>query len=161
VSAVHGFASTQLSDAPAAQTPPWHVSAPLQTDPSGHGVPFETATCWQPITGSQLSVVHELPSSQLSAAPGVQTPPWQVSAPLQTVLSAHDVPFATVVFWQMPALQTSFVHGFESLQSDWIVHGMQPAIGVWLHPVTASHASTVHALLSLQSSAVPVVHAPD
>jgi hypothetical protein len=43
VSVVHGSPSLQLSAVPAAQTPFWHVSAPLQTFPSLHEVPAATA----------------------------------------------------------------------------------------------------------------------
>jgi hypothetical protein len=50
------------------------------------------------VTASQLSVVHGLLSSQLGGVPGVHTPAWQVSAPLQTVASAQDVPFGTMAF---------------------------------------------------------------
>ena len=53
--------------------------------------------CAQPLTVLQLSAVQALPSLQLRAVPAVQVPPWQVSAPLQTFASAHDVPFRTAV----------------------------------------------------------------
>jgi hypothetical protein len=95
VSAVHGFPSSQLSAVPPAQTPPWHVSAPLQTFVSAHDVPSNAGVCWQPVCASHVSVVHALPSSQSSGAPGVHAPPWHVSAPSHTELSAHDVPFTT------------------------------------------------------------------
>jgi hypothetical protein len=67
---------------------------------------------------------------QLSGVPATQAPAWQVSAPLHTVPSAHDVPLATAVFWHTPALHTSVVHGFMSLHWAGVVHGWQPAIGV-------------------------------
>src|SRR5215831_17573160 len=87
VSAVQGLLSTQLSGGPGVQTPARQLSAPLQTVASRHGEPSDAFVCWQPATGSHASVVHLLPSSQLRAVPGVQTPPWQVSSPLQTVAS--------------------------------------------------------------------------
>jgi hypothetical protein len=43
VSVVHGSLSLQLSGVPVAHVPFWHVSWPLQTLPSLHDVPFETA----------------------------------------------------------------------------------------------------------------------
>jgi hypothetical protein len=95
VSVVHGFESLQLSAVPAVQVPVWQVSAPLQALPSEHDVPFETFACPQPLTALQVSVVHRLESSQLSAVPGVQAPPWHVSEPLQTLPSAQGDPFAT------------------------------------------------------------------
>jgi hypothetical protein len=49
--------------------------------------------------------------------PAVQAPLWQVSLPLQTVPSAHAVPFGTAVFWQpATALQLSVVQALPSLQ---------------------------------------------
>ena len=46
----------------------------------------------------QESVVHALPSLQLSGVPAVHVPLWQVSFPLHTVASAHEVPFVTTLF---------------------------------------------------------------
>jgi len=108
-----------------------------------------------------VSLVHALPSSQLSAVPGAQTPPWQVSAPSHALLLLHDVPFATFVIWQMPALHTSFVQGLLSLHSLLTLHGMQPAICVCSQPVSALHESMVQAFPSLQLGAVPGLHVPD
>jgi len=57
--------------------------------------------CWHPAIGVwtqpeevlQLSAVQAFPSSQLSGDPGLHTPPWQVSVPLQGFRSAQSVPF--------------------------------------------------------------------
>ena len=92
MSVVQGLASAQLRADPGVQAPAWQVSAPLHTFPSLHDVPFATARLRQPATGSQLSVVHGLLSLQLSGAPGEHTPSWQVSAPLHTFPSPHEVP---------------------------------------------------------------------
>ena len=118
VSVVHAFPSSQLRGGPTVQTPDRHVSAPLHTLPSLHEVPLKTAGCWQPATGSQMSVVHGFPSSQLRDEPAVQMPARQVSAPLHTLPSLHEVPFASAACWQ-PASgsQASAVHGLLSLQS--------------------------------------------
>jgi hypothetical protein len=132
----------------------------LHTVLSAQDVPFVTLACWQPATGSQLSVVHALLSLQLSAVPAAQKPLWQVSAPLHTVASAHDVPFASTVFWQLPALHTSAVHGLLSLQLAFVVHDRQLGIGVFVQPLTGLQESAVHALPSSQLSAVPAVHVP-
>ena len=51
---------------PGVQTPPSQVSVPLQRSASGQGVPSGAAACWQPATGSQVSVVHGSPSSHAS-----------------------------------------------------------------------------------------------
>ena len=74
MSLVQGLPSLQLSAVPAAHVPAWHVSAPLHTFPSLHEVPFATAVCWQPWTGSHVSVVQGLLSLQLGSVPAVQTP---------------------------------------------------------------------------------------
>src|SRR5262244_2190081 len=66
LSLVHGFPSLQLMGVPGVQTPAWQVSAALQGLPSEQLVPLATAVWRQPSTGSQVSVVHGLPSSQLS-----------------------------------------------------------------------------------------------
>jgi hypothetical protein len=56
-------------------------------------------------------------SSQLSAVPAVQVPLWQVSAPLHTLPSLHDVPFNTGELMQPTnASQLSAVHTLPSLQ---------------------------------------------
>jgi hypothetical protein len=66
--------SSQLSGAPGVQTPLWQLSAPLQTLPSAHDVPFSTGVFVQPNAGSQESVVQTLESLQLMVVPGVQVP---------------------------------------------------------------------------------------
>src|SRR5262249_29194446 len=50
-------------------------------------------TWTHPLAGLQLSSVQTLLSLQLSAGPGVQTPPWHVSPFVHALLSVHDVPF--------------------------------------------------------------------
>ena len=49
------------------------------------------------------------------------------------------------------------MQGLPSLQSALTVQGVHPAIGVCVQPLTALQASVVHALASLQSSAVCVI----
>ena len=71
-------------------------------------------SCVQPVIGSQASIPLPL---QVGGVPGLQTPDWQVSSPLQRLLSMHGVPFATAVRGQ-PAFgsQVSVVHGLLSAQ---------------------------------------------
>ena len=89
----------------------------MQTLPSLHAVPFSTAVLLQPKAGLQESVVQTLESLQLRAVPAAQVPAWQVSAPLHTVLSAHEVPLETAVLTHPVAgLQVSMVHTLLSLQ---------------------------------------------
>jgi hypothetical protein len=134
----------------------------------------------QPVKALQLSVVQALLSLQLSGAPAVQVPAWQVSAPLHTVLSAHDVPLATGVLTHPEAgLQVSVVQTLESLQSGGAPFVQEPlwqvsapsqaspsvqevplATFVCAQPVVGLQESVVQTLESLQLSAVPAVQVP-
>src|SRR3989454_1068824 len=178
VSVVHAFPSSQLRGDPTVQTPDRHVSAPLHTLPSLHEVPLTTAGCRQPVTGSQVSVVHGFPSSQLRDDPAVQIPDRQVSAPLHTLPSLHEVPFASAVCRHpLTGSQVSVVHGLLSLQLWSYPPGHPPAwhfspplpaspslhevpfgSAVCWHPATGSQLSVVQGLLSLQLSPPPAVH---
>jgi hypothetical protein len=66
----------------------------------------------QPVPDLQESVVQRFPSSQLRGVPAVQTADWQVSVPLHTSPSLHDVPLGTgaythpVAGLQLSAVQT-------------------------------------------------------
>src|SRR5207249_1692803 len=68
-SVVHGLLSLQSSGVLPPQTPPRQVSSLLQALPSLHEVPSAKATCWQPSSGRQMSLVHGLLSSQSRAVP--------------------------------------------------------------------------------------------
>ncbi len=122
MSLVHGLPSSQLSAVPAAHVPAWHVSAPLHTFPSLHEVPFVTAACLQPATGSHVSVVHGFASLQLTGVPAAHAPAWQVSTPLHTFPSLHEVPSGSAVCLQ-PATgsQVSVVHTSLSSQLSGVV----------------------------------------
>src|SRR3989442_810545 len=134
-------------------------------------------SCAQPVIGSQASIA---PALQLGGVPGVHTPDWQVSSPLQTLASAHDVPFATGVRRQ-PALgsQVSVVQGLLSAQLTGVPGRQTPArqtstplqrlpslhevpfgAAVCLQPAIGSQVSVVHVFPSLQLSAAPAVHTP-
>ena len=68
----------------------------MQLLPSSHG-PVKNA--WvQPSLGSQASVVQALLSSQLTAVPGKQLPPWQASLLVQALASLHALVFGA--YWQ-------------------------------------------------------------
>src|SRR5438132_14137811 len=124
------------------QIPDRHVSAPLHTLPSLHEVPFTTAGCRQPVTGSQVSVVHGFPSSQLSAVPEVHTPDRHVSAPSRTLPSLHEVPFASAVCRQpFSGSQASAVHGLLSLQLSAVPAPQTEArrVGAPLHGSPSRH----------------------
>ena len=110
LSAVQALASLQSSGGPVhtpeAQAPPLHRL------PSSQLVPLATGAFSQPVEGLQLSVVQTLASLQSSGGPPTQIPDWQVSAPLHTLPSAHEVPLATGVASQVsdPSLQMPSVH---------------------------------------------------
>ena len=96
-SVVQALLSLQFGAAPEAQVPFWQVSEPLHWFPSEQDVPFGTGEVLQPVAGLQKSFVQEFPSLQIGGAPGLHTPPRQVSAPLQALPSEQEVPFATGV----------------------------------------------------------------
>src|SRR5690242_8579584 len=123
---------------------------PLHTLASGHGVLFVTGTWRQPPTGSHVSIVQTLPSSQFGGTAAVQEPATHVSAPLHGFRSAQLVPFDAGPFAQPVVwLQLSVVHGFRSSQA-----------GRWTQPSVGPHASSVHASLSAHDMNVPGLHEP-
>ncbi len=154
------------------------LSAPLQNSPSAHDVPAATGVWTQPLTGSQLSSVHALPSShdsgvlvqlptgsqtssvqtspssQTSGVPAWQLPrPSQVSWPLQVSPSSHEAPAPSgVPACHVPATS----HVSAPLQISPSSHDVPEASGVLEQPVTGSQTSTVQALESSQTSGVPV-----
>jgi hypothetical protein len=160
LSVVQGLPSLQSSGDPPAQTPAWQSSFPLQRFASPHPLPFATEVKTQPLAGWQVSLVQTFPSLQTSGAGTVQTPAWQVSAPLQASPSAHEVPFATVGFWQLPPLHRSVVQGLLSLHCAFTLHVWQPGTGELVHPVTTLHPSMVQVSPSLQSRGGPAVQLP-
>ena len=92
---------------PGVQVLPWQTSEPLQALPSSQEEPLGLVVNLHPLVGSQLSVVHGLPSEHWSGLPPAQTPCRHVSRPLQTLASAHDWPSGSGVpavhfwFWQL------------------------------------------------------------
>jgi hypothetical protein len=132
----------------------------LQTLLSAHAVPFATFVVVHPVAGLQASVVHTLLSLQTIGVPAVHVPLWQVSAPLQMLVSAHEDPFGRTALLHDPEAQVSVVQGFESLQSAFTLQEVHDGMGVNWQPLTALQVSVVHALLSLQTSAVPAPQLP-
>jgi hypothetical protein len=93
---VQQLLSLQTTAVPGVQVPLWQVSAPLQALPSPQLPPLVTGAFVQaPVAGAQVSVVHVLPSLQLTGAPAAHVPPWHVSAPLQAFPSPHAALLAT------------------------------------------------------------------
>jgi hypothetical protein len=169
-----------LLHTPAEQESTVHGLLSLQSAPVLHDSQPAMGVFTQPLSGLHESVVHALPSLQLGAVPGEQTPFWHVSFPLHTDESRHEVPFATLVYWQpVVVLHESVVHTFESLQIGGVPSVQLPSrqisgplqkfpsehevplatFAAW-QPLVALHESVVHGLPSLQASGVPGVQAP-
>jgi hypothetical protein len=144
-------------------------------------VPFSTGVFWQPKIESQESLVQTLESLQLSGEPAAQVPLWQVSLPLQTLLSLHDVPLSTGVLAQpLIGLQESVVQTLESLQLRAVPAAQAPLwhVSAPLHTLPSAHVvplatlvktqpeaglqeSVVQTFESLQVRGVPAVQVPD
>ena len=158
---------------------PWHfalthTSFVVHGLPSSQPVALATAACWQPNTLSQLSVVHGLLSLQSTSVP-VQVELMHVSPVVQALPSLHAI--GLLAWSQAPVLplQASVVQTLPSSQflavplaqkpaahASLTVHGLlslhaMPVRLLWVQPLTASHVSSVHVLLSSQSApdAVP------
>src|SRR5262249_7068803 len=130
--------------------------------------------CTHPFSGSQVSSVQGLLSSQLGGVPGVQLPPWQLSVQALPQL----VPLRTGLRLQPPrGSQVSVVQGLLSSQLRG-VPATQPVAGLQVsmplqtllssqfsgvpaaQPVAGRQTSSpLQALLSLQLTGVPV-HVP-
>ena len=180
ISVVQGFPSSQLSASPV-HTPTWQVSETVQASPSLQTVPAATRLYWQPLTGSQVPLVHGLSSSQETAAPP-HTPPWQVSGEVQALSSSQALPLALTGslhspvrgsqapaswHWSLAAHTTGSApaHWPPTQVSNW-VHRSPSSHPVPLgsesktQPCCGSQVSTVHSLPSSHTGAGPPVQAP-
>lgn len=173
LSVVHGLLSSQFTLPVALHKPAWQPSPVLQALPSSQLAVVGAYT--QPPVESQLSVVHGLPSLQVTAGPPLQLPPAHVSvlvqalpslqgmaaaiatqplagshkSKVQGLLSAHA---RAVPGLQLPPVQTSFwVQALPSLQGKVVWTNTQPLAGLQL--------SVVQGLPSLQASASPPLQA--
>ena len=181
---VHEFPSSNTGGVPGVQAPlALQASLPLQTLPSAQDVPVETGVCVTPLTESQASVVHGLPSSVVSGVPGIQEPdPLHVSAPLQILASAQDVPASTALcVTPLTESQLSEVQGLPSsnvggvprtqvppalqvslpLQALPSEQGVPTATGLCATPVTGSQLSAVQGFWSSIVNGVPGIQDPD
>src|SRR2546430_7845358 len=81
-----------MSRSGGAHTPLWHTW-PGKSSPVEHRTPWDVGRCRTPVSGSQLSALHGLPSSTTGTGPFTHTPePLQVSAPLQAFPSPQLAP---------------------------------------------------------------------
>jgi hypothetical protein len=162
------------------QVPEVHWSFAVQALPSEHEVPFAAGVWTGPLDGLHESAVQGLPSSTMTGVPGVHAPAaLQVSAPLQTLGSAQDVPACTGA-WATPVcgLQESVVQGLLSVvetavpaqapEVHWsfVVQALASeqtvpsATGVCCGPVVGLQESAVQGLPSSTLTGMPGVHAP-
>jgi len=172
-SSVQTFPSLQLGGAPPTQAPPEQVSFVVQALPSLQELVL--FTCTQPLVGLHESLVHTLPSLQLTSAP-TQTPPEQVSLVVQAspslqgamlftctqpLAGLHESSVQTLPSSQLgaapptqaPPEQVSFVvQALPSLQGLVLFACTQPLAGL--------HESSVQALPSLQFTGGPSTHNP-
>ena len=142
-----------------------------------HERPSVTGGYAQPLTGSHVSFVHGLPSSQAGGGPGVHEPAMHVSRPSHTSALSHMCPSSSAVLVQ-PAIAShvSTVHGLSSSHAESVpivqtpaTHTSQMSLGLQRvpslatsrrQPSIASQVSFVHASPSSQANAMPAVHSP-
>ena len=115
LSSVHGLPSLQASGAPPWHAPPLQTSTWVQTLPSLQGSSLLLKI--QPISASQLSVVHGLLSSQLVTELPKHTEFWQLSPLVHALPSSHAVPSRLVAVQPVAGKQPSLVHGLLSWQT--------------------------------------------
>ena len=173
-SLVQPLVSLQLSNVPGLQTPVLHTSFWLQALLSEHGATLLTNA--QPLAGLQVSLVHGLPSLQVTAAPPAHAPVLQASPPVQALASSQVAPLLAKA-QPVAALQLSLVHGLLSLhawagpglhaplaQASLLVHtlpSLQAALLLTLaQPLAGLQLSLVQALPSLHTTLAPAAHLP-
>lgn len=173
-SVVHGLVSSQSSAVPGAQEPPAQRSPVVHTLLSLHGAVLLAVV--HPVVELHPSVVHGLPSLQVTAPPGAHTVAAHASPVVHAlpseqgrVLAANAQPLA--------GLQASLVHKLLSehamaapgthtppAQASPLVQTLPsvhaPVELAKTQPRVASHVSAVHGLLSLQVAAGPPWQAP-
>ncbi len=173
-STVHGLLSLQVWAVPALQVPALQVSFWVQALPSLQAAVDSTKA--QPVVGSQLSVVHGLPSLQTSGWPPLQLLFLQTSPKVQVLPSSQGW-LLGVLAQPAPGSQFSVVQGLLSshsggtpgkhnppLQVSPVVQALASSQGklldVYLQPLAGAQLSVVHGLASSQVTAEPGAHRP-
>ena len=176
LSVVQALLSLQTGAAPPTQLPPAQVSEVVHKLLSLQGELLLTSL--QPVAGSQLSDVHSLPSSQLTAMGAVQPPPLQMSPLVQALLSLQIALLLALLQAPVAMLQLSVVHGLPSehvflapdahlpaAQTSGAVHASLSEHPLVLltelqTPLLALQLSLVQGLASSQTLAAPDLHTP-
>src|SRR5215813_8278950 len=129
------------------QAPSWHTSV-VQASPSSQAAALLVWT--QPATGSQLSSVQGLASSQLNAGAPVQTPFWQVSPVVQMLASSQGA----VLLACVQPLAGSHASSVQGLASSQLAGGPLTQVPSW------QTSPAVHALPSSQAAVLLVCRQP-
>jgi len=147
-SAVQAFPSSQFVDPPPEQLPPLQASPEVQALPSSHGLLL--LVCVHPVPESHASVVHGLPSSQLTAGPPWHEPPLHASLEVQASPSLHDAEL--LVCPQAPAPSHSSV--VQALSS--VVHAVPVEVWFgWQAPDPSQASGSSHSVSELSPHAEP------
>jgi len=113
---VQGLPSSQIGGAPPMQVSPLQVSPVVQAFLSSHAEPSGRGVNEQPLTGSQVSAVHEFPSSQTLGLPR-QFPPLHASSSVQRLPSLQGPGLLLRTQAPIAGSQASTVQAFPSSQS--------------------------------------------
>ena len=90
---MQGLLSSQLSTP--THLPSTQASEVVQSPPSLHGLPSPTQGKTQPESGWQMSMVQELPSSQVFGSEPTHCPVWQVDFWVQASPSSQGATLST------------------------------------------------------------------
>jgi hypothetical protein len=141
------------------QTPVWQASVPLQGLPSSHDAPLASAVCTQPCDGEHATEWQLSTAAQDSGVPWVQTPALQVSLPLHTFASSHELPVSAVCTQPCAGTQAAEWHTSEATQLGAPAWVQTPALqvsaplqalpsshelpdsAVWMQPWVGEHAA--------------------
>ena len=103
----HWSLAVQVTGLAPVQLPAWQLSVRVQALPSLQDVPSVAAGFEQaPVVGLQVPATwHWSLGAQVTGAPPVQAPAWQLSFTVQALPSLHAVPFVAAGFEQVPVVE--------------------------------------------------------
>lgn len=179
LSVVHGLLSSQFNVACPVHEPLTHLSFSVHGLPSLHTAPSLAAEYTQPTPDWHASLVHTLLSLHGVKVP-THTPFWHESLVVQVLPSEHEPLLSAVNTHPVACAHESLVQRLPSSHvgagppthtppehASAVVHALlsvqlTPSLpALWLHPVTASHVSTVQGLPSSQLTPTPTQNLPE
>jgi len=178
LSSVQALPSLQTVDEPGTHRPSRQLSPVVQAFPSLQALPVFGRCAQIPVSGTQASSVHGFPSSQRGPVPGTHAPPEQVSPVVQAFPSSQLAVLFAYSHSPVVGLHASSVQPLLSLQTVGVPATQLPpeqtsptvqalpslqlaVLLTYSHsPVVGLHASSVHALLSLQTVGDPATQLP-